>query len=135
MKVIHDYPPNYQKILAVFPEVAKETYVVFTYGDCIYNPAGKEMPEHLVKHEQVHVKQQQLYGFSPEEWWDQYLTNAPFRYLMELEAYRVEYRSFCKMYKDRNKQADFLYYIAGNLSSPLYGSLCSHSMAIKNIAV
>ncbi len=134
MKIIHSFPPNYADIIAAFPSVATEKYVVFTYGDCIYNPAGIALPEHLVRHEQVHVKQQAQYT-SPDAWWNFYLENAVFRFGQELEAYRVEYKHFCKMYKDRNRRADFLNFIAGSLSSPLYGSLCSRREASAKISI
>ncbi len=132
MKIIdHEFPPNYEAIIAVFPYAATQKHVLFSYGDKIYNPSGKEIPPYTIAHEEVHSREQ-LHG-TAECWWNTYFHDPKFRLQEELAAYRVEYRVFCKLHKDRNERAGFLNFIAVNLSGPGYGNLCSKDEAMKQI--
>lgn len=121
MKIIKGYPPNYKEIRGVLP-AAREPGVLFCYGDCIYNPSGEKIPPWLIKHEEVHERQQAAVG-GPEAWWRMYLTDPAFRYAQELEAHVVEWAA----YKDkapfptRKERERYLEAIARRLSSRLYG--------------
>lgn len=131
MKIVSDFPPNYSKIIERFPFVENKEDVVFTYGDKLFIPCGKtEVPKHLMVHEKTHVKQQ---GDTVEEWWDKYLTDDEFRFSQELEAYGNQYRFIIVMNlgSKRNKQA--LDALALDLSSPMYGSICSFGEAASKI--
>lgn len=131
MKIVNEFPPFYDKVIAAIPGVAKESHVVFTYGDVIYNPSGDTMPEDLIVHEEVHGAEQ--FSLGRDMWWELYLKSDAFRYWEELKAYRRQYRFFCEKYKDRNEQARFLDFIATCLSGPLYGQNRDKSKVKKAI--
>jgi len=118
MNIVADYPPNIEKIRKAFP-IKDNT--VFTYGDTIYAPKVRfQLPIDLVTHEQTHSMQQ---GNDPEAWWDHYISDKQFRFDQELEAYRNQYRHFCRIRKGRNERFNFLKMIAMDLASPLYGNM------------
>jgi hypothetical protein len=131
MNLIHDYPPNYQDIIKVFPAVASIKTVIFTYGNYVYYPGKiKSIVEHLKVHERTHRKQQ---GDDPAGWWKKYLADPKFRLDQEVEAYRNQYQ----FYKGRNhnlkEQVSFLGHIADDLSSEIYGGIISRAEAIDLI--
>ena|SRR3990167_674920 len=118
MKLSEQKPPNYTQILEHFD--VKDKPVVFTFGDCIWNvPKDYKMPEHLLKHEFIHSKQQ---GDNPQEWWDKYIADPDFRLEQELEAYAVQYK-FVKENFKRSHSDQFLDNIAHDLASEVYGSM------------
>lgn len=131
MKIVNEFPPNYNRILEVFPEVATQKHVVFTVGNVIYNPAGGKLPSYVVAHEGVHTLQQHAIGV--DIWWDKYLVNPQFRLEQELEAYQAEYKYFCRMYKDRNERNSFLRFQALMCSSPMYGEMVPFNKAMELI--
>ena len=128
MKQIIDYPPNIKQIKEVFPILPES--MLFCYGDVIYNPNGQELADHIQIHELTHSDQQQE---KPEEWWNKYLNSISFRLLQESEAYRKQYQFAKKFIKDRNNLFKFLHLLAVNLSSEMYGKICSYEEAIKII--
>ena len=71
MKQVKGYPPNYIQIKAILGEYKGTLY---PYGDIIYNPTGKEIPEDIIIHEQVHQRQQKRFP-TPEFWWMKYVTH------------------------------------------------------------
>ncbi len=50
MRIVHDYPPNFDAIDAAF-SVRRIKGVIFTYGDVIYVPGGEEITLALRAHE------------------------------------------------------------------------------------
>jgi len=121
VKIVNEYPPNYDKICEVFPTVKNQKGIIFTYGDTCYVPGKKgSISAHLKVHERTHVKQQ---GDDPESWWDKYLTDPKFRLSQEVEAYRRQYKYFCGVCHSFCDQKDFMNKIAGDLSSEIYGNL------------
>lgn len=80
-------PPNFERILEVFPLAAQEG-VLFAFGDVIYNPSGVGIPRALRAHEEVHGARQRTGGVS--EWWNAYLTDPAFRYTEECAAHAAE---------------------------------------------
>lgn len=115
MKVLKENPPNFDLIKEKF-EVQNNT--VFTYGDTIYAPkVDFELPPDLIAHEKTHQIQQ---GADPDAWWNKYLEDRSFRFDQELEAYRNQYKFYCKFNKDRNARSKFLVTIAQDLSGGLY---------------
>ena len=133
------FPPNYKKIQKAF-DLDEEAGIVFTYGTVIYNPTGSQIDESLVAHEQTHTAQQLKEGKGGrkaikeiEAWWDRCISSPQFRLSQELEAYRNQYKHYCGIDKDRNKQNVFLMRIASDLSSPQYGNVISYGEAIKAI--
>lgn len=128
MIVVKDYPPNIAKIRAKFGDLPKT--VLFTYGETIYNPSGNPIDDPLDVHERTHKFQQ---GDDPEGWWNKYLEDDQFRLEQELQAYSFQYKKFCELHKDRNVRFGFLSLIAKDLSSAIYGNICTEEEAMKLI--
>ncbi len=128
MKQKFEFPPNIDKIRARFDIEGKP--VVFTYGDTLYNPHKGNIERHLYVHEETHVKQQ---GDNPEAWWDEYMTNDQFRLAQEVMAYRNQYNYIKDTLKNREVVNKFLNKIASDLSSEIYGNICTKSEALRLI--
>lgn len=120
-------PPNFDLIKVAFP-LAKEN--IFAYAPHIYNPNAGYIDPVVIKHEEVHIKQQ---GDNPEEWWKRYIVDSAFRFTQEAAAYQIQYKELKKITKDRNKLFKWLDWLAKDLSSPLYKSVCSYQEALKVI--
>lgn len=86
MKIVTGYPPNYQLLKDFFnpPETT-----VFAYNGTIYNPQGGELHQDVIKHEEVHLKQQKQFA-TPDLWYTKYIYDKEFRLEQELEAYAVQ---------------------------------------------
>jgi hypothetical protein len=131
-QVVIGLPPNFQKILAVFP-AASGPNVIFAYGDTIYNPSGGNLPMAIAAHELVHLDQQKVAG-GAEAWWDKYLVDKEFRFGEELQAHQVEYYWACSGANvDRNLRRRYLDLIAKRLSGPLYGHMTTLEKAKRLI--
>lgn len=129
MRIVKDFPPNYDDICIVF-RVRDRKGVVFTYGDTIFSPDSLDLPRELVIHEQVHSDQQ---AKEPEAWWLKYLDDDDFRLNQEVEAYRKQYDA-CADYP-RALRRRILRRLAADLASPMYGCIISEAQAerlIKN---
>jgi hypothetical protein len=127
MKIEVGYPPNIEYIKQALP--INET-VVFAYGDTIYNPHDLEILPDIEAHEEVHQKQQ---GIDPQGWWLRYLTDPQFRLDQEIEAFGVQFAYVRARIKDKNLLYRYLFGIAINLSSSIYGNLISHAQAESKI--
>lgn len=130
MKIINEYPPNYEAICEAIPDVTDQKGVVFTYGDTIYNPYGGEVQDHLELHESIHEAQQAMIGV--ENWWNKYLVDKKFRLEQETEAYRAQYQFVFKKY-GRAVATNFLREIASDLSGGMYGNVLDRKQARKAI--
>lgn len=133
MRIIVDYPPNYEQICAAIPGVKDRRGVVFTYNGCLYNPGDGNIAPELMAHEQTHAMQQQ----HNKNWWGQYLHDVDFRLEQELEAYRVQY-AYAKTHSDRAYRRKLLAFISKDLAGPIYGNLLSKAQAkglIKTIDI
>lgn len=86
MRVVETLPPNYAEIRRYLNPPSD---AIFAFGSLLYNPTGKEIPQDVEIHEEVHGRQMQ--GYVPEAWWTRYLIDREFRQAMELEAYFVQY--------------------------------------------
>ena len=127
MNLVIAFPPNYKQIKEKFNP---PTGTVFTYGDTVYCPDSPKLSPDLLVHELTHINQQ---GNDPETWWNKYIEDPNFRLEQEVEAYREQYKKFCQLKKDRNIQARFLFYIAGELASATYGHLIGRDEAVRRI--
>jgi hypothetical protein len=67
MKVINEFPPNYEKIKRHFDIEGKP--IVFTYGDSLYNPSSNVISQHLMRHEETHAVQQGHSEEGAKQWW------------------------------------------------------------------
>lgn len=102
---------------------------IFTCGNVIHTK--NELPEDILRHELVHVKQQTTIG--KDIWWDRYFIDSAFRFEQELEAYRTQYSYLKSQVKDRNRLAWHLQTLGSYLSGKMYGNITSLSQAIKLI--
>jgi len=130
MNVKNKYPPNYKEIIKHFPVVEKRRGVIFTYGNTLYAPGAGKISDDLMIHEETHKLQQRKIG--KKQWWTKYFKDSDFRLSQELEAYRNQY-NYIKDHYGRQQRRNMLRIIAGDLSSPIYGSLISKKGAIKLI--
>ncbi len=117
-------PPNIDEIAKVFDLNGKSP--VFTYGDILFNPSGGHIDAPLMTHEEVHAVQQ---AGGPKEWWDKYLVDPQFRLAQEVIAYHQQYNHFCRNKKDILRREEFLARVARDLSSDLYGNICTFDKA------
>jgi hypothetical protein len=131
-------PPNFEQILAAFPDADKPG-VIFAYGADIYNPSGGNIPKALIAHEAVHgyrqLKHRDPTGHphpdkeNIEAWWAHYIANAEFRYTEELHAHVAEYKVQSSLINDRNFRSKVLQSTALRLIAPLYNYVPPRSLA------
>lgn len=131
MKIVHELPPNWRELCSTFDLEGRPT--VFTYGDTIYNPVGFAMSEDLIRHEEVHSRQQNHTEEGAKEWWDKFIEDEVFRIQQEAEAYGAQYRFICSKSKNRERNFRDLWELAGFLSGPMYGNVIKHSDAMALI--
>lgn len=115
--IIIERPPNFDQILAAFPD-ANKPGVLFAFGDSVYNPSAVNIPAALLAHEHVHVTQQAKF-IKPELWWDLYIADLEFRYREELFAHVAEYKAQLAGL-DGNRKSKLLMATAARLVAPLY---------------
>lgn len=128
MKVVEEYPPNYAVICAALGTPPE--HAVFTYGDAIYNPSGRELLPDVIYHESIHAEQQ---GNAPDLWYTKYLSDPDFRYEQELEAYGKQYQ-YAVDAGARGKMLDWLLEkMALALSGAAYGTLIEYGRAASAI--
>jgi hypothetical protein len=128
MKIANELPPIFDDLIAGGMQPGPNT--LYTYGDIIFNPSGKDIPEDIIVHEEVHMKQQ---GDNPDYWWSRFIDDQYFRIEQEVEAYAVQYRFICKKHKDRNQRHRILMHFAQVLSSPIYGNVIGTMSAYQMI--
>lgn len=121
-----DFPPNFDRIDAVFKIKENRYKPVFCYGNTIHNPFNVKITEDLIVHEGVHSVQQ---GQDPEKWWDRYLIDKDFRLSQEVEAFRTQYKFIRANVPDRNYVAIILFIMSLNLGGKMYGNIIPVSKA------
>jgi len=123
----------------MFDEVSKlfgvkETDPIFyTYGDTIFSPCGLVPTADLQRHEETHAEQQEHHPDVAKMWWARYVQDQDFRIDQETEAYGEQYRWYCQNEKRRDMRAKYLFQIAKHLSGTMYGSIITHTEAMKRI--
>ena len=122
-KILETYPPIWDDIIKAG---MKPKNCVFAYGAIIYNPFKIYIPEFLIKHEEIHEKQQ---GDNPRIWWQRYLEDDKFRLEQEVEAYAAQYNFIVKDIKDRNRKFKILWEISRMLANPIYGEMTGQNEA------
>ena len=128
----NEKPPIYDQIVQA--GMNPSLNAIYTYGDTIYVPSGREVPDDIIAHEETHCDQQ---GADPDAWWSRYLDDPYFRIQQETEAYAVQYDFICETTKDRNWRDKILRRMATVLSGPTYGNVIGSQSAysmIKNKA-
>lgn len=123
-KIVLGFPPNIEKIRETFELSGNE---IFAWDGTIYSP-NKDLPQWLINHEKVHFKQQ---DGDPEGWWERYLTDDQFRLDQEIPAHQEEYRTFCRVTKDRNEHTKKKIELARRLSSKMYGNMMTMTEAMR----
>ena len=108
MKILEQYPPNYEEIKKAFD--LTKSRPIFTYGDTVYNPYKASISPDLMVHEEVHNIQQSGYVGGSDAWWNTYIS-----------------------IKDKNSRYRLLHTMATDLSSAMYGHVISYTEAIKRI--
>lgn len=116
--VKYERPPNFDRILAAFPDADKPG-VMFAYGSYIYKPDGGFIPLALHHHEAVHIHRQLRVDMTPDRWWELYIADPEFRYNEELLAHVAEYKVQLPGL-DRNTKAKLLQATALRLTAKLY---------------
>lgn len=125
MKVIDKkWPPNIADIRSAF-NITGLNYIVYTYGQKIYNPSGNTLPSELIVHEAMHGEQQRKMG--PKKWWAKYLKDPQFRLDQELEAYRAQWVALGN--DSRQYKKFVLRRITKDISGRMYGNLISREEA------
>jgi hypothetical protein len=122
-KVIIGKPPVYSACVTKFgKEVIEGKPILFSWGDCIFNPENIIIPRELYAHESVHGSRQTTTDAFIWEWWGSYLSSEQFRFNEELLAHREEWRNYVRLHPGKNCE-HVLEAIAGRLASELYGSI------------
>ena len=116
MKIIKKQPPNIQEINEAGLFYDKNS--LFCWGEEIYTLATDQIYPDILYHEQIHSRQQKVFG-SPEMWWKKYLINPEFRKDQEVEAF-AEQLKFVRIHYKNKEIKDALNEFAGNLSSNMY---------------
>lgn len=124
MKIVNEFPPNYERIKQTFEIEGHKP--IFAWGNILYNPHNAEITEDLRVHEETHEQQQKSLG--AEIWWDMYLTDPAFRLRQEVQAYQNQYKFVCE-HLNREYRRQFLKNFAKALSSGLYGNLLTKEQA------
>ena len=119
MNIINGYPPNIETLRKHFDI---QPTVIFTYGNDLYNPAGKDIPAHLMVHESVHAEQHRTYPSGASAWWGRYIADKKFRLEQEVEAYRAQYK-FLIEHCNRDFRRRVVPQIIRDLSSGIYGNI------------
>lgn len=128
MKIVYDYPPNYKQIDKAYG-IKDNPNIVFTYGNTLYIPIGKQPDLPLLRHEEVHAKQQTSMGI--ELWWSRHIAEPEFRLAQELEAYRAQYKAMFNL--TARHRRSYLDSISADLAGPMYGNILSFDDAKKLI--
>lgn len=134
-KILEEKPPVYDSVCRFLGY--KDVNAFFTYGDAIYNPAKLKIPNDIIVHERVHMKQQTTgtiirkgvtpsgnteEKMTPELWWGKWLRDPAFRVDQEAQGYGAQLRALRTIHPDREKQNLILNDLARILSGPLYGN-------------
>lgn len=124
--IVADFPPLYDEIANAFC-LHGRTDLVFSWGDCAYNPHGLEIPAEIRVHEAIHG-QRQGSGQQVLDWWRRYIEDPNFRLREEVYAHRAEYRWLVGN-GNRRQRRRALKSVAAKLASPLYGPVCTAASA------
>lgn len=133
MKISLQKPPCYDEANKLFKLEELGMGTIFTYGDTIYNPFHAYITDDLIRHEEVHMEQQEADPEKAKAWWERFIKDPQFRADQECEAYGAQYKFFCQKQKDRNRRARYLWDLAKAVSGPMYGNCITHSEAMKQI--
>ena len=121
-------PPVWDKLVKAFG--VEWGTICVAYDKDIYCGDKANLSTDVIVHESVHLARQEK---DPVQWWENYMKNKEFRFKEELIAYHTQYDYLRDNVKDRNRLAMYLWRLAKDLSSAMYGSVISHREAMKLI--
>ena len=121
-------PPVWDKLVKAFG--VEWGTICVAYDKDIYCGDKANLSTDVIVHESVHLARQEK---DPVQWWENYMKNKEFRFTEELIAYHTQYDYLKDNVKDKNQLARFLFNLARDLSGPMYGSVVSHSEALRLI--
>jgi hypothetical protein len=122
MKIIEDFPPNYDRLVSVFPI---GNTVIFAWGEIIFNPNRIDIPPSLIAHEEAHGARQLK---DVTGWWDQYIEDINFRLSEEVVAHAAEY-AYLLEHGNRRERRAAMKIVSEKLAAPLYGQMISRREA------
>jgi hypothetical protein len=136
IKYSSERPPNWDMIFKAFGSALDwDSGVIITYGDTYY--AKRPGADHIVAHEEVHMNQQANTDGGPDAWWNRYFEDTAFRLHQELEAYKIQLRFYRETLMDvarperKFKLRKAEEWMAGILSSPMYGNMIGYNKALE----
>src|SRR3990167_4548378 len=121
-------PPVWDKLVKAFG--VEWGTICVAYDKDIYCGDKANLSTDVIVHESVHLARQEK---DPVQWWENYMKNKEFRFTEELIAYHTQYDYLKNKVKDRNRLAVYLWRLAKDLSSAMYGNVISHREAMKLI--
>ena len=124
-------PPIYDALDREFG-ISKHKGIIISYAPAIYCNIDN-LPEHLIEHEKVHIRQQTEIGV--ENWWQKFIDDPKFRLDQEVEAYRVQVKWLQENTESlsRNERRGWIKKCAEDLSSGIYGNIISYEQAFNLI--
>lgn len=123
----YEKPPSFDNICATFKLNLEN--MIFTYGDTIYVPVKKEIFDHTIVHEKVHMRQQKHSAEGAALWWGKFLRDPDFRIQQEAEAYAEQYRFICRRVFGKENRYKVLSDLAKVLAGPIYGHAITQAQA------
>lgn len=134
-KIIEEYPPNWEKVKALFPVDNAE--VVMAYDGAIYNPFKLRLRDDLIYHEMVHIDQQTRAkdrGIAIEEWWERYAKSPERRIELEAQAYGKQV-AYIKKTQGEVRALQALKSFSRFLAGPVYGNAISEASAREKLRI
>lgn len=128
IKDVYTKPP-FWRILKFFFSLYDTENVSVAFGRSIYS--ARKIPDDYHVHEKVHLKQHCHSYIIATLWWILYIASKRFRFSQELEAYQKQYKWLCDT-KNSIRHARLIRF-SKELSSPLYGNLCTEQEAMTKI--
>lgn len=122
-------PAIYDRLKERFKTIDWDKGLAIVFGNKIYTKY--KLPNHVLAHELVHVRQQYDFIGGPTAWWDEYLTNDKFRLEQEVEAYATQVR-YIKEHTEESSRGwrrHMIGELAADLSGSMYGNLLSFKQA------
>ena len=126
MKIKRKLPPFWFILHWFFPNANPKTICV-AWGDTLYT-YGELTPD-LLEHEKVHLQRQRHSKVIGIFWIARYVLSRKFRLNEEVLAYKAQWNFTEKWVKDRNWRFKCLIHLIDELSSSLYGNLCTKDKA------
>ncbi len=110
--------------------------MILAFGRRIYISAihsDEPVPEDLKVHEETHCRQQGYSYLRACVWWVRYVCDVKYRYKMELEAYRAQYRHVASKVRNREILNDFRMQLARSMADPVYRGMVSYGRAFEDL--